>query len=305
MENKNYKVILLSTPDANDELAGKLASLFKITPDKAQAMLAREEFVIKKQTDRATAEKFHQAITAAGARCKVEEVIDEVEIDLPSIDENIETPKETAPLIDPTSPAPELVQSKPHQKLSLQSITRESDDLNANVDPDCFCPECGTIRETADSVCNHCGYDPVEESQQNRKSILLRLGLGIIAVVLIIAVAYPFYLKFSKRMQIEDDLKLAFDARNQVTEFIQRTNFWPNQNIDAGLDKDISNRSIESVIVGDDAVITVTLRGTALDGESQTIIFTPNILKGRIVWSCLKGSLSQDYRPEICRVKEP
>ena len=44
MDNKNYKVILTNTPGANDEVIGKIASLFKISPEKASQLLAKDEF---------------------------------------------------------------------------------------------------------------------------------------------------------------------------------------------------------------------------------------------------------------------
>ncbi len=303
MSNQTYKVILLKTPDANDQVVSKLAGLFKITPDKALNMLSRDEFVIKKQTDKQTAEKFHKAISAAGARCKIEEVTEQPEVDLPAIEE-IATPKNEAPLIDPTRPGIKEEHPGQDQALSLQAMTKNNtDDLNANVDPECFCPMCGTIRESGDAVCKHCGYDPVEVGRQEKRASLIKIGMAAIVLLVVVAVAYPLYLKFSQQMQVKDDLNLAFDIRNQVTEFIQRTNFWPNQNIDAGLDKDISNRSIKSVTVGDDSVITVTLRAEAAGGEEHTLVLTPGILKGRIVWNCLKGSLPENYRPDFCRSK--
>ena len=96
---------------------------------------------------------------------------------------------------------------------------------------------------------------------------------------------------------------LAYDTRNTVTDFILKTNFWPNQNIDAGLDKQISNQTLKSVTVGENATITVVFRAEALDDEEQTLIFSPHTLKGRIVWNCLKGTLKEEFRPELCRAQ--
>lgn len=302
MDNKNYKVILTNTPGANDEVIGKIASLFKISPEKASQLLAKDEFTIKKQTDKQTAEKFHKAISAAGANCRIDEIIEDDDPALPTIEE-IAPVAEAPPLIDPTRPeikAPENEQLN----LSLEATpTEKASGEEKQIDgisPENFCPDCGTIRANAESVCVHCGYNPAEAKSQKSKSVLIKIALVIVALLLTSFIAYPFYQKYAQQQQILEDLTLAFDTRNAVTEFIQKTNFWPNQNIDAGLPKIIENRSIKSVKVGEGAVITVTLRASALNGEEQTLELVPNTLKGRIVWNCLKGTLEEAYRPEFC-----
>jgi len=114
-----------------------------------------------------------------------------------------------------------------------------------------------------------------------------------------------WYQQYSKEQQVIDDLQLAFDTRNAITEFIGRTNFWPNQNIDAELPKQLSNRSIASIIVSENATMTVTFKTQATNSQTsdtvQTLIFTARTLKGRIVWNCLGGSLEKKYRPDICK----
>ncbi len=313
MDNKNYKVVILKTPSYTPDTVKKLSGLFKITTDKAEDILSRYEYVVKKQTDKATAEKFHKAISSIGVNCRVDEIILDEEINLPTIEE-VKTPEqsEVKPLTDLTRREQDIQPLETEQlNLSLAAkpveksrSKNDEDKLIDDVTPEKFCPECGTIRASADSVCVHCGYDPAIISKENKSKNFIRIGIAVVAVILVIAIAYPFYLEFSKRIQIENDLKLAFDTRNEVTEFIEKTNFCPNQNIDAGLDKEISNASVKSVVVGDNAVITTTIRGDVLDGEDQTLIFTPNTLKGHIVWNCLKGTLAEKYRPDIC-VKKP
>lgn len=304
MENNNYKVIILKSTEPTDAVAEKLAGLFKISLEKANSILQKDTFVIKKQTDKKTAEKFHKAIITAGANCRIEEIIPQNEPALPTIEE-VESSAEAKPLIDPTKPAITPLQTE-QMNLSLdaapveKSTSADKDKLIEDINPDNFCPECGTIRASADSVCIHCGYDPVVIKRSNTKATLTKIIIAIIIIAIIAIIGLPFYQKYTKRLQIEDDLKLAFDARNSVTEFIQRTNFWPNQNIDAGLPKQISNQSVKSVIVGENSIITVTLKAEVLDGSDQTLIFTPNILKGHIVWNCLKGTLKDEFRPGIC-----
>jgi len=309
MDSKNYKVIIEKNPLLVEDTVEKLASLFKIPPEKARAILQKDSFVIKKQTDKTTAEKFHKAITAAGALCRIEEIIEtEEETELPTIEE-VTAPKDAQPLIDPTRPEISplhneqvdlSLEGRPVEKAKTeQAEDRVIDDIN----PENFCPECGTIRASADSICIHCGYDPKEIKSTFTKVTLINIIAGIAILVAGVFLGLPYYQQYAKRAQIETDLSLAFDTRNTVTEFIQKTNFWPNQNIDAGLPKLLENQSIESIILSDNGIMTVTIRGEVLGGDSQTLIFTPNTLKGRIVWNCLKGTLVKELRPEICLEK--
>jgi len=302
MDSKKYNVTILQT-QASESVTTQLSKLFKISTEKSQQILQKKSFIIKKQTDKNTAEKFHKAITAAGVNCQIDEIPEE-ETALPEIEEieNIATVK---PLTDITRPdITPLHQENVNLSLEAGSLEKNNqageDKKMKDINPENFCPECGTIRASADSVCIHCGYDPQELKKSKTKSTLIRAGIIALLLIIGLGIGFPYYQQYMKQAQIKEDLKLAFDTRNQVTEFIQKTNFWPNQNIDAALDKRISNRTLKSVIVGNNAVITATIYSHAIDGTEQTLIFTPNILKGRIVWNCLKGTLKEEFRPEIC-----
>jgi len=312
MDNKKYNVIILQTQTSNadidTDISSQLAKLFKIPVEKAEKILHKKTFSIKKATDKATAEKFHKAISAIGVNCQIEEVEETEDVALPEISD-VQTAEPGRPLIDITRPditplhtekANLTLADGPAEKTSNEKIKPID-----NVAPENFCPECGTIRASADSRCIHCGYDPIEINRGNTKSLLVKLGIGFIILGIGLAIAFPYYQQYAKQRQIQNDLKLAFDTRNQVAAFIQQTNFWPNQNIDAGLNKQINNQSLKSVLVGDNAVITVVLRAEALEGKEEDLIFIPNTLKGRVVWNCLGGSLQQKFRPEICQLKTP
>ena len=305
MDKKKYNVTILQT-QSSDSITAQLAKLFKIPTEKAQKILQKESFVIKKQTDKVTAEKFHTAITNAGVNCRIDEIIDEEERELPAIEE-VKIPTQVEPLTDITRPAiTPLHEEQANLTLADGPAEKNAETNKAklidNINPENFCPECGTIRASVDSVCIHCGYDPVVLKHSNTKATLVKVAAAIVILAISTGIGFPFYQQYAKRMKVVEDLRLAFDTRNAVTAFIQETNFWPNQNIDAGLDKEISNQTIKSVMVDEGAIINVVIRASALDGEEQTLILTPNTLKGRIVWNCLKGTLEDKFRPDICRV---
>jgi Tfp pilus assembly major pilin PilA len=314
MNNKRYSVIIINNPALDAEqtssLVTNLSKLFKVSEEKARSILQKEQFVIKQNIDKQTAEKYHRAITGAGANCRIEERVIEDDTALPQIEE-VKTQSTGIPLGDPTrADVASLDQQQSKLDLSMQPM-ESSTDKNGNnkaldeIRTENFCPDCGTIRASADSICVHCGYDPSAQKTSGKGGRMLKAAALIIILLAAGFLALPYYQQFEQRRQLSNDLELAFATRNQVTEFINATNFWPNQNIDAGLEKTISNRSIKSIQISDNAVMTVTLRAGASGGTEHTLIFTPNTLKGRVVWNCLKGSLPMELRPDICRPQQP
>ncbi len=314
MNSKCYKVIIINNSaldaERTDTLTTNLSKLFKVPEEKARSILQKDQFVIKQNIDKQTAEKYHRAITQAGADCRIEEDLSEDDSALPEIEE-IKTQSAGIPLGDPTRSGAEFLdQQQSELNLSVQPI-ESSRDKNGNqktldeIKAENFCPDCGTIRASSDSICVHCGYDPLGQQASGKGGRLLKVLALIIILLAAGFLALPYYQQFEQRRQLSNDLELAFATRNQVTEFINTTNFWPNQNIDAGLEKNISNASIKSIEISDNALITVTLRASASGGTEHTLIFSPNTLKGRVVWNCLKGSLPLELRPDICRPQKP
>ncbi len=309
-ENKNtYQVVI--TNKLNDDqdknlIITKLAAVFKVDETKAAQLLAKPQSIVKDNTDEATAKKYLAAIQKTGAHCEIINKADEEE--LPDIIEPVKP--EPAQFVRHTehSEAPkkfhdvELAMVEREQKQEKE--TREKLSSLQDFKEQAFCPECGTIRSDENATCLHCGYDPKTKNQSSGN--FKKLAYVFIAVVTLIAVimfaGLPYYQQFALKGKIQNGLQLAFDTRNQVTEFIERTNFWPNQNIDANLPKNISNDVIESIVIGDKAVITITLRAEAVNNlPGQTLIFVPNTLKGKLVWNCTGGTAMDEYRPDICK----
>jgi len=340
MQNNHYRVIISKSRETPEETPGQtpeqtteqamqmaarqFAKLFNTSTEKAHKILQQEHFTVKKQLDKAGAEKLHKAISAIGINCRIEALQDEQDSALPEI-EVIENNAPVKPLTDPARPDPThdnmAALHKEPTSLSLaagpvEKATSETNNDRAieDVDAENFCPECGTIRARSDSCCIHCGYDPGELKKNQLRSIAIKLLLSLTVLGIVGFFGWPWYQQYAKQQQIKDDLQLAFDTRNTISAFIQRTNFWPNQNIDAALPGQLSNRSIASIIVSENAVMTVTFKVEATRSSAsstpaqptaqtpvQTLIFKARALKGRIVWNCLGGTLEAQYRPDICK----
>ncbi|MCW9014972.1 MAG: pilin [Gammaproteobacteria bacterium] len=309
MDNSKFNVVLsnqIETGKDRTQVIENLARLFKTSPQKIQKLFEKAETVIKKDIPEAQAKKFQLAIHKTGGICHLLEVPSDF-ADLPDIAEPVAT-RETKVEIQPFN---KIDVPKENKRISLGLVyekpesSEKQDAAIASVDAENFCPECGTIRASADSVCLHCNYDPLAKEKINFKKFIIPSAAVILIGMLAYIFGLPLYKEYSKKVAINEGLLVAFDVKNKVTEFIEKTNFWPNQNIDASLPKDISNNIIESVIISDNAVITATLRASVLNKTNQTLIFTPRVLNGRVIWNCHKGSLEEKYRPELCIARIP
>ena len=305
MSESKFNVVLtnqLGEGQDKAQVIDNLAKLFKTTPQKIEQIFQKPEMTIKKELPEQQAKKFQLAIHKSGGVCRLDEVSPALD-DLPDLSEPVESPGDTQAEIQPFH---KVDTEKEDKRVTLGLVYEKPEDSEKqqeaieSVDPENFCPECGTIRASKDSVCLHCNYDPSVKEKINLKKFILPAAAVILIAALGFLFGLPAYNEYAKKNQIIEGFAIAFDVKNKVTEFIERTNFWPNQNIDASLPKKIGNDVIESVVVGDNAVITATLHPSILGKTGQTIIFTPRVLKGRVIWNCHKGTLEARYRPEVC-----
>ena len=128
-ENK-YRVLItgeLAQGKSIDEVKPRLAKLFKTTAEKIDALLKRNDVVIKKDTDLETAKKYARAIESAGAVCRID----------PPADQPAATPKEAVAPI-PEEPAesaePRVVPihliNKEEERFSPQPLDKVSASAN-------------------------------------------------------------------------------------------------------------------------------------------------------------------------------
>lgn len=273
INEKKYQIIITNKLSADQDknlVIQNLASLFKIDEKKAARLLDKSETIIKEITDKAIAEKLLAAIRVTGADCII---------------------------VDSSSGGYIQREKKQPQLEEIDNSVKKYS-----------CPECGAEKDSYTDVCLDCGFDQLNPNAKDKskfKNFIKYISITLILITSII-IAYPFALPFyniyAGKYKVANSLELAFDTRNKITGFILETNFWPNQNIDANLPKDISNEVIESIVIGTNAVTTVTLRAEAVNADSsKTIIFKPSLSGGKLVWNCLKGTLGNEFRPDDCK----
>jgi len=310
-DNKTWQVIITNQlgDDQDSKLVvDRLAALFKTEPAKAAQLISKPRSIVKDGIDEATAQKYLAAISKTGAHC---EIIDTAEPDLPQIVEPLTPPADAGEgLIRAATgekrPAADTELRMVEKERRQEKETRDKLAQYGNVDSRFFCPECGTIRSSADAICLNCGFDPATRAEQ--KAGIKRIFYVFVVLLVLAAgavfLALPLYQQYAQKTHIEEGMQLAIDTRNQITQFILDTNFWPNQNIDANLPKNISNDVIESIELTGNGAFTVTLREQITGQPKQTLIFKPRALKGKLVWNCTEGTMANEYRPDVCRTSQ-
>lgn len=128
-------------------------------------------------------------------------------------------------------------------------------------------------------------------------AILMIAVIGILA-----AIALPAYQDYTTRSRVQAALPLINETRQSVTDVIKQKDFLPSENVLAGLPDDISNQFISSITLSEDAQMIVSFRiPHLLQNGTNTIIWTPEIKGGEVVWTCLGGTMRDRYRMPECR----
>lgn len=310
MSKNHFQVVITSQLKAGQDknlVTKKLATLFKIDERKAAQCLINPRTIIKDNLDEATANKYLAAIRQTGANCQV---VNKTEVeDLPQI---VDPPKAVAAATINRSPNDSAKYRRDEPELSLvqrerktAEETREKLSTMQAASAETICPQCGTLRGSVDALCMHCGYSPLEV-QSVKRSFNKKIIYVMVIIILLLLASIPFYLQWMAKAKFAHDMQLVFDTRKAVTSFIERTGFFPNQNMDANLPDDISNDTIQSIIFSDNGTMTVTLRAAAINATSaQTLIFKPRRIKDIIAWNCMEGTLRNELRPEFCKATTP
>ena len=79
--------------------------------------------------------------------------------------------------------------------------------------------------------------------------VIVAVFIGVIILGILAAIAIPAYQDYIVRAKVAANMPFVEQQLSKVAEKIQQVGFYPNQNLDAGLPKEISNADIKSVVV--------------------------------------------------------
>jgi len=125
--------------------------------------------------------------------------------------------------------------------------------------------------------------------------LILIMILGVLA-----AVAIPAYQDYLTRSQVNQTLYEVETLEQEITDFIERTNFVPNSGIDMGK-ADVGELTYATWNISENAVITLTFDGSTDNIEGETITLIPYLEEDAFIWDCTGGTLDPRYRPAECQ----
>ena len=124
---------------------------------------------------------------------------------------------------------------------------------------------------------------------------------GIMLTGIIAAIAIPAYQDYLARAHITQAMPKIEETKAKMADFIQRVNFIPNSNLDAGLPEKISGPYIDSIIIRENGKMIVTFSSPEVGSiDGQTIQWVPTLKNSTITWDCSGGSMQKKYRPAEC-----
>lgn len=154
---------------------------------------------------------------------------------------------------------------------------------------------------------NDSDNSPSQNAALASKAGIIKLALLSVALLSLIAgatwLAFPIYQQQQNHTHIRNAIGQVEDVSNHLRGFIDKTGFWPNSNLDAGLDdpKAFQSDAVASIRIGSKALIIATLNEALDDIGGQTLLFVPQRGTDRIVrWRCDGGTLASQWRPAEC-----
>lgn len=140
-------------------------------------------------------------------------------------------------------------------------------------------------------------------NKQNGFSLIeLMIVVAIIGVLAVFAV--PAYQNYIVRARVMEGVSAAVAAQTAVVEVLQIEGELPNSNRTAlyTAPSFSKNSYVQSLSIGNEGVVTIQYKANLLSqNEAYTLILTPKVNAGQILWDCKGGSLPAKYRPVSCR----
>ena len=168
------------------------------------------------------------------------------------------------------------------------------------------CPGCQCPVAIDQQWCRDCD---ARRRQQRRARI------GLAAAILVLAAAAgalawkarPLYQQFQTHALVADGIDTARQVQPALSDFIDRTGFWPNSNLDAGLPppESFSNDKVAELRIGTKALITIVFQPDLHDIGGTSLTFIPQRSEsGEISWRCDGGTLPEEFLPDACRAPD-
>ncbi len=150
---------------------------------------------------------------------------------------------------------------------------------------------------------------------------LIELMIVIAIIGILAVIALPAYQDYTGRAQVSEAITLMEGQKSAVVEFYADKGKWPKTNADAGIAaaSDIKGKYVAKVAVGDNGVLTATMKSSDVNNDikGKTVTLSPELGKaatsgaaagaasaGSFTWKCVKGTTNpvpEKFLPSSCR----
>jgi len=134
--------------------------------------------------------------------------------------------------------------------------------------------------------------------------IIVCIPILIAIIGILAAIAIPQYHDYTVRAKVFESIKVVDKHKEHITDFIIRTNFVPNSNLDAGLPEIIEVPNLSNLAIEPGGKLVATFDETTLEISGKTIVWIPTYNGSQVTWDCSGGSLHTRHRPSNCRSGE-
>lgn len=143
---------------------------------------------------------------------------------------------------------------------------------------------------------------PVKGNEMNKEQqgfTLIELMIVVAIIGILAAVAIPAYQDYAGRARVTEGLSMGGAAKLAVSESTISNNVLPATQAATGYVSPAATANVANITIGAAGVITITF--TAIVGGGTLTLEPTLTANGDITWDCTGGTLTNIYRPAICR----
>lgn len=298
---------------SRDAAESFLASTFQLDASTLERVMSGRKVALRTGLSEDEAYALQTRLDAAGLVTRIERMKSVDTPDTPPI------PAARPAAMAPAAPTPLTVEplapTPPRQPtgmpaFSMAEAVAARADLDGPVCPGCLRP----LRASA-LHCHHCGT----RVRKGGRVWLLYALVGLTAMV-----AGPVLVgsQLAGKLSLPDMGQMLADPAGQalaghehalaiqgkVRDFVSRTGFWPNSNLDTGLGdaEQLGSAEVARITIGANALMTLHFRDELAEIGGHSLAYVPERdAQGLPSWRCEGGTLPDPWRPADCQGAEP
>lgn len=140
---------------------------------------------------------------------------------------------------------------------------------------------------------------------ESSAGLVVAVVVGVIFFVMIVgimaAIAIPAYQDYTTRAKVMGAMAAGNQAKQRIEQYVHNKRSWPANNVDVSLPDRVNEKYIEAMSISSGGAITIRLSQDTGLAAGKTIVLSPRIDAGNVIWSCDGGTLEAKYRNRECR----